>query len=88
MHTICVVCILLKYEYFVWVVKELWQDSVCVCVCLRIVQCRVGIWLSVCQYNQSKCFGPQWIEKVSVWHEDVSAGTENQYSDFIKNGHA
>lgn len=37
MHTICVVCVLLKSEYFVWVVKELWKDSVCVCVRVRVL---------------------------------------------------
>ena len=41
MHTICVVCVLLKSEYFVWVVKELWTGSVCVCVyvCVHVCVC-------------------------------------------------
>lgn len=46
MHTICVVCILSKSEYFVWVVKELYGRILCVCVC--IVQCRLRS--CVCRY--------------------------------------
>lgn len=58
------------------------------CVCMCIVWCRLGIWLCVSITNLTNCFGPQWLEKCQVGNEEVSVGTENQYSDFIKNSNA